>query len=398
MKPRILVLTSTFPRAENDNEPRFVADLCSELTDSFDISVLSQHRPESPLKEKKDGYEVLRFRYAPKSLELLSENGGIIANLKQNRLLWLLVPAFFVSQILSIRRLLKTGTYSAVHAHWVLPQGLAATIANKTLSKPIPVICTGHGADIFGLQGNLLKKVKKWVIDQSAAVTVVSRSMKAYLESELQVTTEKVSVIPMGTDLSNTFVPQEIERVPGQIAFVGRLVEKKGLNHLLNIIPLLTSEVDNLKLIIAGSGPERETLEKQVKDLCAEEYVDFVGSQDHASLAQLFASSQICVFPFVQASDGDMEGFGLVIVEAMGCKCPVVVGEVPAVKDIILNMNTGLTCEPKNTNQLKERIVNLLGNEKLRHQLAESAYHHVHQNFSWEIIGKQYAELLADNS
>ncbi len=398
MKPKILVLASTFPRDEKDKEPRFIADLCSELTTAFDITVLTQHRPGTAAQETKNGYEVFRFRYAPESLELLSENGGFSASLKKNKFLWLLVPFFLLSQILSIRKHLKSKNYSAIHAHWLIPQGLAAVLANKTIVRSIPIVCTGHGADIFGLQGKLLNQIKKWVIDHSAAVSVVSQSMKEYLESKLGINSEKISVIPMGTDLTGVFVSRDIDRIPGKIVFVGRLVEKKGVKHIIQIIPSLASEVENLKLIIAGTGPERETLEKQVKDLCAEEYVDFVGSQDHASLAQLFSSSQICVFPFVQASDGDMEGFGLVIVEAMGCKCPVVVGNVPAVKDIVLNMNTGLICDSKNTNQLKEKILNLLGNEELRNQLAESAYHHVHQNFSWEIIGKQYAEILAGSA
>jgi glycosyltransferase involved in cell wall biosynthesis len=398
MKPRILVLTSTFPRTENNKEPRFIADLCSELTDSFDITVLSQHRPGASIQEKRGGYDVLRFRYAPESFELLSENGGFTASLKQNRLLWMLIPVFFVSQILSIRRLLKSGSYSAVHAHWLIPQGFAAVVANKTLNKPTPVICTGHGADVFGLQGNLLNKLKRWVINKSSAVSVVSRSMKEYLESELQIAPEKISVIPMGTDLTKIFVPKNIERVPGQIAFAGRLVEKKGLKHLIQIIPSLAYEVEHLRLVIAGTGPERKSLEKQVGELHIDEYVDFVGSQDHLGIANLFARSQLCVFPFIQASGGDMEGFGLVTVEAMGCKCPVIVGDVPAVRDIVLNMHTGVICDPRNTEQLKVGIVNLLKNEELRNQLAESAYHRVHQNFSWEIIGKQYAELLASNS
>jgi glycosyltransferase involved in cell wall biosynthesis len=93
-----------------------------------------------------------------------------------------------------------------------------------------------------------------------------------------------------------------------------------------------------------------------------------------------------------------MEGFGLVIVEAMGCKCPVVVGDVPAVTDIAIDMKTGLLCKSESEEQLKLSILKLLKNPMLSKELAENAYQHIHQNFSWDEIGKCYIELIRIHS
>ncbi len=394
MKPRILVLTSTFPHTSNSGEPRFVADLCKQIASKFTVTVLTQHRPGSAIHEKNNQYEIFRFRYAPKALELLSEEGGITSTLKNNKLLWLLIPLFFLFQVLSIRKHLKSDKYCAIHAHWVIPQGLAATIANSTLRNPVPVFCTGHGGDIFGLQGKVLSRIKKWVIDHCAAVTVVSRSMKNYLEADLKVRPDKIHVIPMGTNLSEIFTPREVKRTPGQIIFVGRLVEKKGLRYLLEAVPPLLIEIKDLKLIIVGAGPEKGSLSEMTANLGIKHHVEFVGPKGHEAIPELYSSSEVCVLPFVQAKDGDMEGFGLVTVEAMGCKCPVVVGEVPAIKDIVLHSQTGIICNPKDRDQLVDSILSLMKNSAFRDELAENAYRHVNENFSWEKIGKRYIELF----
>lgn len=394
IKPRILVLTSTYPRTEGDNEPRFVADLCSELATNFDITVLTQSRPGAAKHEARENYEIFRFRYAPKALELLSEKGGITTSLKNNKLLWLLIPLFVFFQVLSVRRHLKSNRYFAIHAHWLIPQGLAAGIANTIVRNPVPLYCTGHGGDIFGLKGKVLSRIKKWIIDQSACVTVVSQSLKSYLQTELKVDPNKVLVIPMGTNLSEIFTPRDIDRKAGQIAFVGRLVEKKGLKYLIEVVPKLASRFGHLKLIVAGAGPDRPELEELTKRLDINQYVEFIGSRSHKQIARLYSSSELCVFPFVQATNGDMEGFGLVVVEAMGCKCPVISGDVPAVKDIVTHKKTGIICEPRNSDQFAQTIIYLLENQELRTSLAKNAYLHVNENFSWEIIGKRYAALF----
>lgn len=394
MKPSILVLTSTLPRAQNDNEPRFVADLCTELSKKFRVTILTQHRPGSATRETTEEFEIVRFRYAPCSLELLSENGGITSSLKKNRLLWLLIPTFVFFQVLAIRKLLKSHKYSVIHAHWLIPQGLAATFAKLTVSNSPPIICTGHGADIFGLQGKVLSKLKRWIIDHSAAVTVVSQSMKSYLQSELKVRPEKIKVIPMGTDLSNIFTPKEGMRNLGQIAFVGRLVEKKGLKYLIQVIPSLVTKLEKLNLIIAGSGPERAELEELVSNLNIEGNVTFVGAKNHREIADLYRSSEACIFPFVKASDGDMEGFGLVTVEAMGCKCPVIVGDIPAVRDIVQDGKTGLICKPTDPEILTTTILRVLRSKDTSAELANAAYQFVQQNFSWEKIGDRYTQLI----
>ncbi len=202
-KETLLVLASTFPRWKNDAEPRFVYDLCQGLKKNFKIIVLTSHYPGAKTFEEFNEIKIFRYRYAPAYFEKLVYNGGITTNLYKNKFKWLLVPFFFISQFFSIIQLKKQFPISIIHAHWLIPQGFLALLAMKFIIKPPKLLCTSHGGDLFGLNDPLSKKIKKWVLKKSDAITVVSSPM---LEEVLLLEPEaknKLSVIPMGTDLQN---------------------------------------------------------------------------------------------------------------------------------------------------------------------------------------------------
>src|SRR5690606_19375146 len=94
--PRILVLTTTYPRWESDHEPSFVHDLCKELARDFDVLVVTPSSQGAARRETMDGVAIERFRYAPSRFETLIHNGGIVANLHGSPWKWLLLPSMLV--------------------------------------------------------------------------------------------------------------------------------------------------------------------------------------------------------------------------------------------------------------------------------------------------------------
>src|SRR5690606_38138575 len=100
---RILVLASTYPRFRNDHEPIFVQNLCQELTQEFEVDVLVPHAPNIPRRERQDGVNIYRYRYAPQSMEQLAYDAGILMNLKRKKWTGLLVPLFMLSQFIAAR-------------------------------------------------------------------------------------------------------------------------------------------------------------------------------------------------------------------------------------------------------------------------------------------------------
>ena len=98
MKLKLLVVTSTFPRWQNDTDPPFVYELSRRLTDTFDITVHAPHYPCAQTREIMDGMDIHRFRYFFASFEKLAGSTGILPTLHHNKLYYGLVPFFLLAQ------------------------------------------------------------------------------------------------------------------------------------------------------------------------------------------------------------------------------------------------------------------------------------------------------------
>src|SRR5690348_10765502 len=175
-KPRLLVLTSTYPRWRDDPEPGFVHELSRRLAADFEVTVLCPHAPGAKTLEELDGVSVERYRYAPTAWETLVHDGGMVANLKRKPLKWLLVPGFLLGQAWAARRIVRRRSVDVLHVHWLIPQGLA-TLLLRLLGCRVPYLVTSHGADLYSLRGSLSRALKRRVAAGSAAMSVVSSAM-----------------------------------------------------------------------------------------------------------------------------------------------------------------------------------------------------------------------------
>lgn len=334
-RPRLLVLASTYPRWRGDPEPGFVHELARRLAGSFEVVVVGPHAAGAAVRERLDGVEVVRYRYAPARLETLVNDGGILTNLRRSPWKWLLVPGFAAMLAWTAWRVARARRVDVLHAHWLVPQGLAAALVGCLPGTRVPFVVTSHGADLHALRGRRAAALKRFVLRRAAAATVVSGSMRAPLRA-LGADLRKVRVQPMGVDLSGRFRREGAEpRSRHELLFVGRLVEKKGLRHLLDAMPAILRGVPEARLAVAGFGPEEDALRRQARDLGIDGAVRFLGPVPQAGLPALYRRAAVCVAPFVRARSGDEEGLGLVLVEAIGCGCPVVVGNVAAVGDVL---------------------------------------------------------------
>ncbi len=394
-KSKILVLTTTFPRWRGDTDPPFVFDLCRRLVRDFDITVLAPHFPGSRTEEEMDGIRVVRFRYCFAPLERLSygSGGGILARIRRNPAWGPLVLFLLGGQVLSTIRLLRQEKFALIHAHWLIPQALSAIVARAVIGSHIPIIATSHGGDLYGLRGRVMDRLRKLVVAKSAAVTVVSRAMAKDV-CKTGVPAEKIRVIPMGTDLTDRFCPGDVERNSKQVLFVGRLVEKKGCRYLIEAWPEVVQAEPEARLLIVGDGPEREGLERLVQELNVGASISFLGGLPQASLPDLYRKSAVVVFPSIVGRGGDQEGFGLVLVEAMGCECAVVVSDLPAMRDIVQDGETGLVVRRESSEEIARAILRLLGDSAFARRLGNRGRQYALNRFDWGTIAVQYCLLL----
>jgi glycosyltransferase involved in cell wall biosynthesis len=380
--PRLLVLTSTYPRFLGDPQPAFVHELARRLTDGFEIDVVAPHAPGLAQEEKLDGVPIHRFRYAPGRLEDLAYDGGMLNRLRARPLRWLLVPFYLVAMVVAARRLIRRRGHSVIHAHWLIPQGLAALFCRRVAGRRVPVLCTLHGGDLFGLDVGWANRLRASILMRLDALTVVSEAMRARVKA-LGRDLPEDAVIPMGTDLTDRFTPDPAVRREPFLLFVGRLVRKKGVDLLLDAFACIADQHPDLTVVVAGDGPERAALEAQAGSLGIGGRVQFLGSVRNDHLPDLYRRATAAVFPFRQEASGDQEGFGLVVVEAMGCGCPVICGAVTATREIVDHELTGLVCPPESPQALADGISRVITDASLRASLSVAARTEVIGKFGW---------------
>jgi glycosyltransferase involved in cell wall biosynthesis len=384
-RPRLLVLASTYPRWKNDHEPSFVHELARRLVDRFEVVVVCPHAPGAMRHEWLDGVRVERYRYAPARFETLVNDGGIVTNLRRTPWKWLLVPGFMFMQWAVARREVRART--TVHAHWILIPGLVARLLSA------PFVVTSHGADLFALRGSVPMTLKRFVVRRCRALTVVSAAMQA--DADALLGNRRSQVSPMGVDLRESFVPDPtVEREAGRILFVGRLVEKKGVEVLLHALPSIIEAVPHARLTIVGFGPLEGDLRKECSDRGLDEVVTFAGAKPQDALARYYQSAAAFVAPFRPAASGDQEGLGLVLVEALGCGCPVVTSDVPAVRDVVSAISGATQVPPGDVEALARAVIAVLLGDAQDKAAASRAL--LMEKFDWDAVARRYAELLSN--
>lgn len=383
-KPRVLMTASTFPRFEGDTEPRFILDLAKTMERWYDVTVLVPMDPGAKEYEVMEGVKVRRYHYFPlHSMETLCYPGAIVQRIKESKPRIFLVPFLAGALFMNLFKLRKS--YDLVHAHWFIPQGIVQSFFS------VPYVVTGHGGDVTSLNHFLIRKLKKDCVERAGYVTVVSSFLK---EEVLRwINTEKISVLPMGCQLSTFSPDNRRENYFGQgkdkvVLFVGRLAEVKGIQYLIQAM----EQVD-AKLVIVGKG----SLEMQLRDQASHlgEKVTFLGAKTHEELGVIYASADLFVMPSVTAADGGREGFGLVILEAMASGTPVVAFNSGGISQLISHETNGLLCEERNVQQLADSMNRLLDDSALRDRLVKSGLKSAAQ-YDYKEIGKRYSQIYAE--
>lgn len=393
-RPRLLVLASTYPRWPGDPEPGFVHELSRRLTATFDVTVVCPHAAGTLTRETMDGVQVMRYRYAPQRWERLVNDGGIVGNLRRHPWMLALVPGFVFMQAWAAWRILRRQGIDVVHAHWLVPQGLIAWGLRWLHRQRLPYVVTSHGADIYALRGAALKALKRGVLIRASGASVVSSAMLQEVGA-LGVNPRSVRVLPMGVDVVHRFTPDPaVTRDPEELLFVGRLVEKKGLRHLIQALPEALKHRPDIRLTVAGFGPEVEALAAQASRLGITHAVRFLGAVEQAELPDLYRRASLFVAPFVRAGSGDQEGLPVALMEAIACGCPALAGKVAGLEDLFGPETDLMTVDPTETSALAQRILRSLAQPAPALAAAARVRARVLDLLDWNKVALRYAELL----
>jgi len=300
------------------------------------------------------------------------------------------------------RRLWKrTGPFDLVHVHDWLVAFVGATLKR---GYRVPLLSTIHATERGRGRGELrsdqaraIHQVEWWLAFESWRVIACSSYMRDEITDYFQCPRDKIDVIPNGVDTTR------FDRLEGQdlthfrsmyalpqekIVFsVGRVVYEKGLHVLIRALPLVLAQEPWVKVVIAGKGPELETLRSLAWELNVGEKVLFSGFIADEDRDRLFRIADCAVFPSLY------EPFGIVALEAMAARCPVVVSEVGGLKDVVRHAETGITVYPDDPASLAWGIVHTLQHPEWAAQRVANAYRVVCEEYNWQHIARLTADV-----
>ena len=381
-RPRLLVLASTYPVASDDGVPGFVRDLAQAEAEEFDTLVLVPRVPGAALREEAGGLSVRRFRYFPRRWEDLAD-GAILENLRGRRSRWLQVPPFVLAEAWALRKAVREFRPDVLHVHWIVPQGVAALLG----ARRVPWLVTTLGGDVYALSDPVSGRLKRAVLKRAGAVTAMNSDMTARLIAPGR-PAEATYVQPMGADLDAVRAAAAgVEKVPGRIVFVGRLVEKKGVAVLLAALRRLGTPGWSLEII--GDGPLRAALTRQAEGLP----VVFRGALSRTELAKSYAAGEIAVVPSVPAASGDQDGLPVSLMEAMAVGCAVVGSRLSGIDAALVDGESGVLVPPGDVDALAGALDALLADPDRRAKLGAAAHSRADE-FSIEAAGARYRDFL----
>lgn len=295
----------------------------------------------------------------------------------------------------------KVGRFSVVHAHdWLV--AYAGRAVSKIFELPLvtTIHATEHGRNLglYTSGQRQIHEIENNLALEADQIICCSQYMQDEICTLFGVHRDMVRIIPNGVDPDQFTGLSEEPRVaigPQEkaIVFLGRLVPEKGVWQLISAMPQVLERIPNAKLYIGGRGPQKPILEEKVAELGLEEQVVFAGFLKEKDRNYVYNRADVAVFPSLY------EPFGIVALEAMATRTPVVVSDVGGLAEIIAHRETGVKVPAGKIPDLAEAIIEVLEDPRMAGQIAENAWAEVNRVYSWEAIAKStrmiYEDVLA---
>ena len=355
------------------------------------IGGVESHVLTLSLKLQKNGHDVTI--YSSKHANIPSKEifqGIKVIRIKQ------LTNIFSTPVTPKLKKVLANERYDVVHTHTPPPMTAYYTASACKKSKT-PLVITYHcDLELPKILGKLAtifynKTLGRYTFNHAQKLIVHT---KTYGATSRSIWKSDPVIIPSAVNpnrFRGTMDTREIierHKLKGKkiVLFVGRLVYHKGLDYLVDSAKLTGSDV---RYIIVGSGDYLDKLIKRAKENKIQNKVIFTGNVSFLDIPKYFAASDVFVLPSISR----LEAFGLVVLEAMASRKPVIVSKIPGVTELVEEGINGLHVEPMNTQDLAQKINLLLSDEKLRKSMGDAGRKKVESEFNWDTVASQIEEV-----
>jgi len=399
----LLFLTQTYPRFEGDTAGPFIRDLARALVRGGDrVTVLAPHAAGLANGWDDDGVAVVTFRYAPERLEVLGYGRTLEADERVKGRAVLAAPLYLLAGCQAIRRLRRERRFDLVHAHWIVPNGVAAAMACGN----VPLAIGLHGSDVFLAERRGVRRLARWALSRARLLTGCSPELVervralGFPEERLA---ERSRVIPYGVDVG-TFSPAPERRtlwrqrlgIPDGAPLllgVGRMATKKGFQVLIEILPSLLGEFPDLHVVLAGGGDLLDGFRESARPLGTR--VHFPGAVLRDTLPDLFRAADLFVLPAIHDARGNVDGLPNVILEAMATGLPVVASGISGIPLAVEDGSTGLLVPEGDRTALLGALRKLLADPAEARAMGERGRRKAEAELTWETVAARYREGYA---
>lgn len=375
----VLILTWEYPPRIVGGLSRHVYDLSLHLArKGLKISIITCEAPNTPFEEHRENLSV--YRVPEKIVD------------SYNFIQWIYL--LNLSMIIKAYQINQKEPFDIIHSHDWLTAFSAFTLKHS-LKKPLisTIHATEYGRNqgIYNDEQRFIHNIEWWTTYESWKVIVCSNNMKNEVRNLFNLPEDKLVILPNGINpdnLKTTLDPYEIRRNYAKedekiILFIGRLHPQKGAEYLLRALPIVLNKIKNIKVIIVGTGPQLNDLIQEANYLGLIERVIFTGFVDDNLRNALLHLADILVFPSVY------EPFGIVALEAMALGKPVIASRVGGFSEIIEDGKDGFLFEPRNINDLANKIVYILTNEEHIDLIKNNAINKIKEKYLWDKIAEE---------
>ncbi len=301
--------------------------------------------------------------------------------------------------ILRLVRYIKQNKIDIVETA-VFPSDVYGRISARLANVPI-IISTMHRVEDHKQEAiyRALFFVDTFTMALTTKIIAVSEAVKNYLISWHKVKPDKIKVIYNGIDTPKYDVDLDIkEEYRGKlnlrhstltVAFIGRLVELKGVNYFLEAAASVIKSCKEVQFVVAGDGPLMKRLLKQAANLGISRYVHFIGFRE--DIPQILSIIDILVVPSL------FEGLPLTILEAMHAGKPIIATRVGGIPEAIKDRDTGILVSPRDCDALSRGILELLKDPEKRKEMGEKGKQRAMQHFDVERMVKEYTGLYDEH-
>ena len=304
--------------------------------------------------------------------------------------------------IKACQKLVKSRNLTRVAFGAAAPLGIMARAMRSAGAEKI--VALTHGHEVWWAKVPPFSFAIKFMSQSIDAITYLGD----YTRSEISKAISKNDVgklvqIAPGIDVDH-FVPTDSSELRAQLGLadkaviisVGRLVHRKGQDKLISALPAIRAAVPNVHLVLVGVGPHQKFLENLVAKLNVADCVTFIGRINYSELPKYICVGDIFAMPSRSRFFGlEVEGLGIVYLEASACGLPVVGGKSGGAPDAVLVGETGVVVDGTNSSEIAEACIDLLNNPELCALMGATGRTWIIENWRWEIWASKYAALLA---